>query len=141
MRISDWSSDVCSSDLRLRRVAEGARPALGDPRLRGGRWTRARRRAATGGRLGDAGEQPLPGLEDGTPALVGAAVVRWRSFRRRQPFRLPIQAAAAAPLATRAMSSGVTCRCGEIGRASGRGRVCQYVEVSWFGVSIKKKKQ
>src|SRR3546814_6072173 len=105
MRISDWSSDVCSSDLRLRRVAEGARPALGDPRLRGGRWTRARRRAATGGRLGDAGEQPLPGLEDGTPALVGAAVVRWRSFRRRQPFRLPIQAAAAATLATRAMSS------------------------------------
>src|SRR3546814_4821671 len=86
MRISDWSSDVCSSDL-------------------------ARRRAATGGRLGDAGEQPLPGLEDGTPAPVGAAVVQWRSFRRGQPFRLPIQAAAAATLATRAMSSG------EIGRA------------------------
>src|SRR3546814_5619336 len=35
MRISDWSSDVCSSDLRLRRVgaADGLRTGLGQPEV------------------------------------------------------------------------------------------------------------
>src|SRR3546814_2057326 len=30
MRISDWSSDVCSSDLRSRAVGAGARPCFAD---------------------------------------------------------------------------------------------------------------
>src|SRR3546814_15691304 len=32
MRISDWSSDVCSSDLVARRIGEGGRE-FGEPRL------------------------------------------------------------------------------------------------------------
>src|SRR3546814_6031232 len=45
MRISDWSSDVCSSDL-LAAAAGGLAPLLRDPRLRGhGKCSSAARRA------------------------------------------------------------------------------------------------
>src|SRR3546814_6894618 len=33
MRISDWSSDVCSSDLRARRVGDGWRAELGEEKM------------------------------------------------------------------------------------------------------------
>src|SRR3546814_13217610 len=56
MRISDWSSDVCSSDLRARlqrRGAAGARPAGGAQlQLRGRRVLPGRRRWARGGERG-----------------------------------------------------------------------------------------
>src|SRR3546814_16702189 len=52
MRISDWRSDVCSSDLRRRRRAAGggdtargafaARPVLSGPMARRGDWRRGR---------------------------------------------------------------------------------------------------
>src|SRR3546814_9942287 len=40
MRISDWSSDVCSSDLAVRRVHHGSEEAAGDPQCW---WVRAYR--------------------------------------------------------------------------------------------------
>src|SRR3546814_6600711 len=48
MRISDWSSDVCSSDLRLRHPGLPARPvaALPEDRRRAGRGWRSSRPAA-----------------------------------------------------------------------------------------------
>src|SRR3546814_20091526 len=85
MRISDWSSDVCSSDL------EGRHPALlvhAEDRRCAARVGRSERgdRGARGGAGGGSG----------------------------------------------------ACRC-QIGRASGRERVWQYVEVSVVAVSLKKK--
>src|SRR3546814_13011977 len=91
MRISDWSSDVCSSDLAGRQV----RRAVAHRRELEGR----RRRGA--GHGGDRGlVERLVGVVDGDlPAAVGH----------------------------------------QIGRASCRERVCQYVEVSVVAVSLKKK--
>src|SRR3546814_3681127 len=65
MRISDWSSDVCSSDLRPHRRGGGCEGAVG---LRG-----RGRHAGPGGRRADRGNCPAP---------LGAAAVR-RSAERR----------------------------------------------------------
>src|SRR3546814_2630908 len=66
MRISDWSSDVCSSDLALRA------PQIGDERL--GRLHRERQHAARqevlASDLHDAGTDPVPLLQ----RLRGAAL-------------------------------------------------------------------
>src|SRR3546814_16676134 len=97
MRISDWSSDVCSSDLSLyparspqRRRARGAQSRQsdvpGDPRAEGC--------GARGGR---------------------AHRCRARSVHQPRPRRA------------------------DIGRASCRERVCQYVSISVVAVSVKKK--
>src|SRR3546814_16810024 len=95
MRISDWSSDVCSSDLLdvrwrmgLQRVPR--RVAEAEGRSRAGRECRS-------------GDNPLSDSGD-LPAAHSHA-------RRR-----------------------------EIGRASCRERVCQYVQISVVGVSLKTKK-
>src|SRR3546814_19029847 len=87
MRISDWSSDVCSSDL----IEEAARTA-GAPPLR------------------VAFDVNLPMIR---PALIFSAVLVF--FAGVELF-------------------------GQIGRASCRERVCQYVSISVVAVSFKKKK-
>src|SRR3546814_16291331 len=89
MRISDWSSDVCSSDLA------DAGPAMSSS---------ARRRSRT------------------------------RSCRCGCSVRRP---AAARRSGARTRARG----CAEIGRASCRERVCQYVSISVVAVSLKNKKQ
>src|SRR3546814_14949357 len=100
MRISDWSSDVCSSDL-LMPLSDAANVGFvyvsdrmaGDlPRIMQ--------------RLSDA-----TGIED----LVAACGY--------------------------SVAAGPTEYCDEIGRASGRGRVCQYVLSSVVAVSVKKKEK
>src|SRR3546814_16519811 len=73
MRISDWSSDVCSSDLRTPRRARVSRVPAG----------RDRRRAAAGG-------TGLAALARRPPAARGAAPVR------RDEGRRPARAAAVA---------------------------------------------
>src|SRR3546814_13838642 len=88
MRISDWSSDVCSSDLlrgRCRGIAGGAG------------------RAEIAGHPGDSGRafDPQHGMRGGDVLGGGAEV--------------------------------------EIGRESGRERVCKYVSISVVAVSFKKK--
>src|SRR3546814_2837398 len=57
MRISDWSSDVCSSDLKAARApAEGFRHAVGD---------RKGQRAGMAGGQGDEGDRPARVAADG----------------------------------------------------------------------------
>src|SRR3546814_9717801 len=60
MRISDWSSDVCSSDLAPRRLHAGGRNPLRSMAGRGGRETSARlvRRRLLGNQLRRPGERP-----------------------------------------------------------------------------------
>src|SRR3546814_20882472 len=92
MRISDWSSDVCSSDLRL--FDEAALGFLGLQGLEGGE---------------------LDGAPDARFVLSNAELAR--------------------DLAELAEGVGQH----EIGRASCRERVCQYVWISVVAVSLKKK--
>src|SRR3546814_13350489 len=56
MRISDWSSDVCSSDLRLQPDARPDRAAEGRPAPGAGGARRAPGERAGGARRGRAGE-------------------------------------------------------------------------------------
>src|SRR3546814_18010005 len=102
MRISDWSSDVCSSDLRAhRRIDVGVAP--GDAVARRAREEReaAHERAADAENVKVHG---IPILSDCPRAPENPAVEN------------------------------------EIGRASCRERVCQYVWISVGAVSLKKKK-
>src|SRR3546814_13090758 len=98
MRISDWSSDVCSSDLVDADVAQPAQFM------------------ATGGQFHEA--VPVGQLHAvhrvGGVGVFGDDVVQ--------------------PGAAQGQAGGE-----EIGRASGRERVCQYVEISVVAVSLKKK--
>src|SRR3546814_12277367 len=94
IRISDWSSDVCSSDLR------GDGGAARDPLGEGGSHNRSRNRRRAG--------------RDGGPAADHAS-----------PGRRPVGSR---------LSDDP-----EIGRASCRERVCQYVDISVVAVSYKKK--
>src|SRR3546814_3866589 len=60
MLISDWSSDVCSSDLQRGRLRQPARPTPGGPLRPTGRWpspAAARRRVPAHGR-GRSGDLP-----------------------------------------------------------------------------------
>src|SRR3546814_16423790 len=112
MRISDWSSDVCSSDLRRLK---------GEERLR---LHRLQRRDAL-----EAGE------EDRGNRLVAMDVHRPvdAAFIHRIPHAQHLGAA----LRRRIVPFAVE----EIGRASCRERVCQYVLISVVAVALKKKKK
>src|SRR3546814_11909039 len=108
MRISDWSANVCSSDLQ---APEEVRPvqaeALPVP------------------------EEALPAREEVRRAPAAAARLLLRAVRprpvHRQAVRVALQVLAIpAPL--------------QIGRASCRESVCQYVSISVVAVSLKKKK-
>src|SRR3546814_16642810 len=100
MRISDWSSDVCSSDLRHRRLAGPRRQYGADHRLR-------------------PPARPRPG--------AGAGDGR----RLRQTVSVESEEAGLT------LSPSPPLR--QIGRASCRERVCQYVSISVVPVSFKKK--
>src|SRR3546814_16170532 len=90
MRISDWSSDVCSSDLLARHGRVVVKPARGE-------------------------QGAGVAVDLSTPADVEAAIER----ARRVCDRVLIEE--------------------QIGRASWRERVCQYVLISVVDVSLKKK--
>src|SRR3546814_18037511 len=98
MRISDWSSDVCSSDLPTLRPARGTVGAGS-------------------------------GRSDGATSVFGAPS-RSASVRTDAP---PI---IAAMQSARVQSHRLS---DEIGRASCRERVCQYVSISVVAVLLKKK--
>src|SRR3546814_19935855 len=93
MRISDWSSDVCSSDLHPARL-----DALGSPLAQ---------------LVGDAGENPA-GDRNNAAGFFGQR----NEFHRRDGAAFRV----------------------EIGRASCRERVCQYVSISVVADSLKQKK-
>src|SRR3546814_14135214 len=107
MRISDWSSDVCSSYL---------------PNCEGEGYTAEKRKAEP---VDDRKFRPAPlGNVDGEPDPSLFSVL----FEKAEGnlFLIEVQPSRHEPRA-------------EIGRASGRGRVGQYVSIWVVGVSIKKK--
>src|SRR3546814_15367521 len=111
MRISDWSSDVCSSDL-----AEVLELVNGIGRLAAHEFD---------GILVAEPVRTLDGVVHVPVPVVFAHVG---------------QRGADAALRRHGMRPGRK-ELGEIGRASGRERVCQYVEISVVAVSLKKKKK
>src|SRR3546814_13153410 len=130
MRISDWSSDVCSSDLGAAGLGSGAGSGSGGgPGLRGAEEPRLGRRAyrqwaAPLGRklaLRPHGEPARPSPRYSRHAVGGGLQPRRRLALPGARLREPPQS--------------VT----EIGRASCRERVCQYVSISVVAGSIKKK--
>src|SRR3546814_17553062 len=111
MRISDWSSDVCSSDLLRHRVAIGL--LVHQPQRRADRA--AREDHAVFGAMGKrdhllgAREDHVMVARDRASAQAGAA-----------DLALPARAGEAVAAALRTFGE-------EIGRAAGRGSVCEYV--------------
>src|SRR3546814_14722379 len=105
MRISDWSSDVCSSDLTAARFQAGV--------------GRRRRRSRDSHRCG-----------------YQSVLRRWRSEGVHAGRQLRDERERS--LGDRGSAYDHPT---EIGRASCRERVCQYVEISVVAVSLKKKKQ
>src|SRR3546814_15316093 len=112
MRISDWSSDVCSSDLWAK-VIEAYK---------------AKVKEETGA--------PFPQEpKDQVWAAIGAVFGSWMNQRAITYRRLhSITAEWGTAVNLQAMVFG-----NKIGRASGRERVCQYVSISVVAVSLKKK--
>src|SRR3546814_14515117 len=133
MRISDWSSDVCSSDLdRLQRIARRrAAIAIVDREHR-----TALPREAKGAVLHDR-RRYRRGLDDRAFGLVaqrsGHGVIGRNVARGRRQPAVDTLDHKFAPAAGRADILV------EIGRASGRERVCQYVWIAGGAVSLKKK--
>src|SRR3546814_14056255 len=113
MRISDWSSDVCSSDLKQARADHPRRPEMrlvrqNETQRPDDMRRRAQQNLAFPQRL--AHEAELVVLE-----IAQTAMDELRTRRRR--------------------------RRAEIGQATGTERVCQYVSISEVSVSFKKKTQ
>src|SRR3546814_14470070 len=107
MRISDWSSDVCSSDLRRGTMMQSNLALAAGAAGLISYW-----------------------LEPDPLWLVGAALIvaNW-----------PFTFAAIMPITRRLTATAIdSSGAGEIGRASCRERVCQYVEISVVAVSLKK---
>src|SRR3546814_16050039 len=111
MRISDWSSDVCSSDLF----------GLGDESIGAGAWI------ADAGAIGCNGDHDFHSL----PKISTSIDVRVRTLKspgeRDLAFRMQL-----------IVEAGID-RVHQIGRASCRERVCQNVSISLVAVSLKKK--
>src|SRR3546814_15052932 len=110
MRISDWSSDVCSSDL-IGVARADILIAVATHRSSAARIETPRRRDRVARRAQDRPQPHPPGEHD----AIGNGLIRARVHLR----------------------AGIAER--QIGRASCRERVCQYVEISVVAVSLKKK--
>src|SRR3546814_14254658 len=107
MRISDWSSDVCSSDLIGRReVADQLR-------------TQQKR-----------ADQRQGAVIVGVCILIAVAIIGFAAFK-------PIKEWWDLRAFNDIDMSGI----GEIGRASCRERVCQYVSISVVAVTLKKQQK
>src|SRR3546814_19546674 len=118
MRISDWSSDVCSSDLFGRRI-----DLFHDERKRIAHAGIEQRLA-----LGD--ERVEFGQEIGHFASFATASASW-----------PIVSSSGSMFKGRTMSHSYSITATKIGRASCRESVCQYVEISVVACLFKKKKK
>src|SRR3546814_14249267 len=118
MRISDWSSDVCSSDLRMRR------PMLMIDLLRhtSGLTYGLQRQTAIDARYRDLGLEELQ-QKRGSDEFIAALAALPREFSSGVRWNYSV-------------STDV-----EVGRGSGRERECKYVEIAVGGVTLKQKKQ
>src|SRR3546814_16537420 len=125
MRISDWSSDVCSSDLAGGSPPRGALPVAprAQPRPQG-RPGAAHREEARGRRDHSAGKHiaPVPGVSVGRDAALGAAVAE--QARAKVNLTLQITGRRADGYHTLARPVAFA---DESGKASGRARVVHYV--------------
>src|SRR3546814_17463471 len=118
MRISDWSSDVCSSDLlETDRPAEAVEAAGYADRRTGGH-----RDAGRDDRAGDVVLQ--------LHAVDGDAMAQVHVEGRRDGGRAPQQVVG--------LVEGQPAPVAQIGRASCREGVCQYGSISCVAVSLKK---
>src|SRR3546814_14667558 len=106
MRISDWSSDVCSSDRPVTAAFLAANPTMTLPDGRSA--------------------NPLAGL---------------KAFQFLPPFLNVPNAVESGKTNDGDFSYSVRAAYEQIGRASGRERVCQYVWISVDAVYLKKKKR
>src|SRR3546814_16203845 len=109
MRISDWSSDVCSSDLWLAADTYGYRSRF---------WMTYRQAQALGGQVRD-GER-------------SQFAIFYKSYTKS--VESPVRPGEALDEQSRVLRSSA-----EIGRAACRERVCQYVLISVVDVSLTKK--
>src|SRR3546814_12913925 len=113
MRISDWSSDVCSSDLAIRRAGDGDSALLGETIVFTGALVLPRRDAAD--RAHALGAAVEPGVTKKTTMLVvGDQDLSKLAGPQKSSKHRKAEAMIAAGHA-------------KIGRASCRERVCQYV--------------
>src|SRR3546814_14348965 len=120
MRISDWSSDVCSSDLRALQADAGER-------LQASELFHLYRRGEPGGAVGQ-----VEGTAGGDSRRAGVSL----QVVDIEPQAGEVEAAGEAQrqrVAEHLVDS-------EIGTASCRERVCQYVTISGVAGSLKKKK-
>src|SRR3546814_14199571 len=131
MRISDWSSDVCSSDLQLARSRLGIQslhvPLFGDLQRRVDEHLQefalvehATRHPPLRPERGDEADKDDKTCIHHQLGNLGNAANVLDAVLVREP-QILVEA--------------------EIGRASCRERVCQYVEISVVGVSLKKTKK
>src|SRR3546814_14180347 len=144
MRISDWSSDVCSSDLPaqgepvVEAITPGQRVGQVGAEIRVILVTHRKRSAQA---VGEVAFQ-LHVLGDGMPRIV-ARVLRPPAGKALGAARDP--GIAHVPRGDVALDDLVSlaqvlrAEAKELGRASCRERVCQYVEISVGPVSLKKK--
>src|SRR3546814_12722460 len=121
MRISDWSSDVCSSDLAEEYFSPGQKGSSAMPHKRNPILT-----------------ENLTGLarivrSATIPAMENVALWHERDISHSSVERF------IGPDATITLDFALGRLTGEIGRASCRERVCQYVSISVVAVSLKKK--
>src|SRR3546814_17771588 len=114
MRISDWSSDVCSSYLEIKIVLAGDV-------------------------LRDLQQNLLDLAHPLAEPLIEAAAQLLRLAL--QGFGVRLQLRPLLGIGLRRQRGAALGKVAEIGRASCRERVCQYVEISVVAVSLKKKKK
>src|SRR3546814_16380272 len=128
MRISDWSSDVCSSDLKAHVAAKSVRRSAAINRASGDSSPRTRpaNRAA---------------CATAFPAAPWSATAQTRSGRRRCRCAAPARGPGTRSRQAAARPSGhrKTAIRRETGRAPDRERVGQYVSISVGTVQLKKK--
>src|SRR3546814_19581586 len=117
MRISDWSSDVCSSDLRAGEPGEGAADG-----------------AASNRRASESVDRPLPHDGGGDDRRGPRGGSPWLPARRAP-------AAPPDPVVPIHRPPLPVPRPQQNGRASCRARVCQYVSISGADVPLKNNKQ
>src|SRR3546814_13731828 len=136
MRISDWSSDVCSSDLGQPAVAAGEGFV---PREDAGAGTAA----PAGWSLDGGGGHQWTPLSSPTASAIALVALTTSSRVVSRPKPIRTVAAIASRSSPSACSVGdepdapplqadpvASATPGKIGRGSCRGRVCQYVEIS-----------
>src|SRR3546814_17705556 len=125
MRISDWSSDVCSSDLAHRPPARSRRPPPASIRASSEPPHRDPQHHRRGREI-----EPVIGLVAVPDALEHPV-----------PLRVVMPLLGADHHRVIVRGGGAEAQPDEIGRASCRERVWQYGEISVVAVSLKKKKK